>query len=93
MIVEKMIIPITEELRSICKEIVAKNLSIEDWCLIESDDMFQTDFFQGGFDATEGEFTFAYFADNEYWFQLSLDDVDQIANGSEPLIEGVLADK
>ncbi|CAN5596219.1 hypothetical protein BH11BAC3_BH11BAC3_44050 [soil metagenome] len=76
-----MIIPINEELKSICSQIIEQNLSLEEWAGIESDDMFQTNSFEGGFDATEKEFVFSYFGDKEYWFQLSLIQVTRINNG------------
>ena len=76
-----MNIPITEELKEIFKEIIDKDLSIEEWGLIESDDMFQTKLFEGGFDNTEREFTFSYYGEDEYWFQLSLDTIQEIIKG------------
>ena len=87
-----MTIPINEELKDICKEIVAENLSLEEWSHIESDDMFQTKTFEGGFDATAKEFVFSFFAEKEYWFQLSLADVIKINNKQLVVIIGTIAE-
>ncbi len=76
-----MVIPINEDLKAICRQIIEQNLSLEQWEGIESDDMFQTSIFEGGFDATEKEFLFSYFGEKEYWFQLSLTEVSRITNG------------
>lgn len=69
-----------EELFEICKEIVAENKSVEDWSFIESDDYFQTSHFCGGFDSIESAFCFSYYDENEeeYWFQITLDEVIEI---------------
>lgn len=88
-----MLIPITEELRNICKKISDQNLPLDDWCLIESDDMFQSENFIGGFDATEKEFTFSYFDNIEYWFQFSLIQADKISKGETLPLTGRVADK
>jgi hypothetical protein len=65
-----MKIPVTDQLKEICKEIESEGKSEQDWAAIESDDMFQNPPFYGGFDATEGEFCFSYYDDNraEWWF-------------------------
>ena len=88
-----MDIPIEEELKGICKDILAENKSEQQWAEIESDDMFQTAMFCGGYDADENEFCFSYFSsdDNEYWFQISLSDVTDIASGRTVKITGHLA--
>jgi len=68
---------ISEELKSIFYEINEENKSLSEWAEIESDDMFQTKNYCGGFDAIENAFCFSYYDENnkEYWFQLSLDEV------------------
>ncbi len=88
-----MLIPITEELQNICKKISDENLSVEEWCSIESDDMFQSESFIGGFDGTEKEFTFSYFDDREFWFQFSLVQANEISKGAILPLEGRIADK
>jgi len=75
---------ITEELISICKYILDQNLTQEEWMKRYSDDAIQTNHFCGGFDAIEKEFTFSYYdeANNEFWFQITLDEVRDIVNGN-----------
>lgn len=71
---------IDQEFYEVCKEIIDENKSIEEWRQIESSDMFQTDNYCGGYDATEDAFCFSYFDtnDNEFWFQLTLKDIEEI---------------
>ncbi len=88
---EKIQIPINEEFQQICKEISEKNYSDVEWCNIESDDMFQKSEFVGGFDATEKAFTFSYYKDgNEYWFQVTLAEINKIYQGKKLEINGTL---
>lgn len=89
-----MQVPLNKELRSICQSIVAQGLSLIQWAEIESDDMFQTASFCGGFDADEQAFLFSWYADSkeEYWFQLSMEEAVEIANGASPQIVGRPAD-
>lgn len=86
-------IPLVDDLVAICEEIVAAGKPLESWAAEESDDQFQKPQFCGGFDAIEGEFTFSYYAPHgvEYWFQLSLEQVRQIAQGMEVPIDGRVA--
>jgi hypothetical protein len=74
---------IDSELFSVFQEIKSLNLDLKNWSLIESSDQFQTSNYCGGFDATENEFTFSYFDENknEYWFQLTLNDIEKIVEG------------
>jgi len=76
---------IDKEFVNICYQIKAENKSEEDWALLESDDMFQSKNYVGGFEESEMEFCFSYFDKdrNEYWFQLPLHDVIQIAEGKK----------
>ncbi|MBK8566904.1 MAG: hypothetical protein IPN76_27155 [Saprospiraceae bacterium] len=79
---------IDKELRQILTEIKKENKSLEDWREIESCDMFQSNHFCGGFDSTEDAFTFSYFdGPNEFWFQVTLEEVEQILNGQKFEIE------
>ncbi len=87
-----MLIPLNEELKNICKQIIEQDKSQGEWAEIESDDLFQTTSFEGGYDATAKEFVFSYFTHTEYWFQLSLDQVRNIHNGAMQKIVGTLAD-
>ena len=79
-----------EEFLAICREIVAEDHSDEEWAEIESDDMFQTDSYCGGYDAIEEAFTFSYYAPDgeEYWFQLTLAEINALAAGRQISIEG-----
>lgn len=65
-------------------------MSIESWCEIESDDMFQQGRFIGGFDADEREFCFSYYESSEveYWFQFSLEAAFKISKGVKLSING-----
>lgn len=80
-----MTITLTPELLTIFEQILQEDRSEYEWSLIESDDMFQSENYSGGFDATEMAFCFSYFDHNrsEYWFQLDLREVRAavIANG------------
>lgn len=71
---------IDQELRHILFQIKNENKTLEEWAEIESSDMFQSENYCGGFDATENAFTFSYFAKDsvEYWFQFSLDELEAI---------------
>jgi hypothetical protein len=74
-----MIYNLDNEFYQICKEIVEENKSLAEWAEIESDDMFQSEKYEGGFDALEMEFCFSVYLDAaEYWFQLSLDSIHKI---------------
>ena len=74
-------IKIDEQFKKICKRIITRNFNINQWAEIESSDEFQTKNYCGGFDATEMEFCFSYYENKqEYWFQLSLNDIKRIIN-------------
>jgi hypothetical protein len=78
-----MQLKVDTELRGICEEIVERDQSLEDWRETESDDEFQTDHYEGGFDADEGAFCFSHFGPDgqELWFQVTLEEVARIAEG------------
>ncbi len=80
----KKVIQLDDEFVGICREIVGRNLSEPEWAEIESDDEFQSVAYRGGFDATEKAFCFSYYDEDsrEYWFQLSLAEVHQVAAGA-----------
>jgi hypothetical protein len=50
---------------SICREILREDKAEKEWAEIESDDMFQEENYEGGFDATEMEFCFSVFENGE----------------------------
>lgn len=74
---------IDNEFRDICNNIINKNKTKEEWAEIESCDMFQSEKYCGGFDATEMEFCFSLYNKNgkEFWFQLSLNIIKEIIDG------------
>lgn len=84
-----MELSIDSEFRTLCREIASENRSEEEWAEIESDDMFQSENYAGGFDSTEEAFCFSYYAQDkqEYWFQLTLSEVQVIAAGEDVVIE------
>ncbi|TQF68052.1 hypothetical protein [Pseudoalteromonas luteoviolacea] len=86
-----MDIPIEEELKSICIEIVDQNYSTHQWSETESSDMFQSPSFVGGFDADELEFCFSYFDENriEFWFQFTLEQAKSISKGESIKLSGM----
>ena len=90
-----MQIPSNEQLRSICCSISGEGLSLDAWAEIESSDMFQSSTFCGGFDADERAFVFSWYANDkdEYWFQLSIEEVERIAAGESPMIVGRRAER
>lgn len=77
------------EFISICEDILSQQLHISEWKMIESSDQFQTENYYGGFDATENEFTFSFYdrQKNEYWFQLSIDQISDIKSGKMNKVE------
>ena len=89
-----MFIPINKEFIDICKEIKSKELSANQWAEIESDDMFQCGSYVGGFDADEMEFCFSYYGigQAEYWFQLGLSKIKEIADGKYCELTGQLVE-
>lgn len=87
--------PVKTELLGHFDEIVSMGLTADQWGERESSDMFQSAHFSGGFDATEMEFLFSYFPaeGGEFWFGVSLDDVQAAAGSRElPSIAMRLAD-
>ena len=80
-------------LREIAIQILAEGRSEEEWAEIESDDMFQSGNCVGGFDADEMAFCFSVYLDKkEYWFQITLDEVSEIANGLLETVDARLAE-
>lgn len=77
-------IKIDREFREICDKIISRNLNENEWAEIESSGEFQTKSYCGGFDATEREFCFSFYDKNqEYWFQLSLNEIKRIKDGDK----------
>jgi hypothetical protein len=86
---------VTQEFVGICSKIVAERRTDDEWSQIESDDMFQSDSFVGGFDATEMAFCFSYYdpSGHEYWFQLTTGEIEDVAAGRVTSINARLAKK
>lgn len=77
-----------EVFRGICQGILSENKNPEEWSEIESDDMFQDGGYVGGFDADEAEFCFSlHREDGEFWFQVSLEQIRQIVDGSLQVVD------
>jgi hypothetical protein len=74
---------VDEEFRRVCESILAQGKSAAEWDRIESDDLFQTEHYSGGYDATEQESCFSYRDRDreEWWFQFSYADTARIASG------------
>lgn len=79
-----MEIQFSEEFTQICSEIIKEAKSQDEWAEIESDDMFQSQHYAGGYDADEMAFCFSFFNNtgDEFWFQLTLDEVEAVVKGS-----------
>lgn len=90
-----MNLPVTDEFRDVCSEIVSQAKTDKAWVAIESDDMFQSKNYVGGFDATEMAFCFSYYDPEgiEYWFQLTSSEVSEVPAGKKNSIEARPADK
>ncbi len=83
-----------KEFYIIADEIIKENKSLDEWAEIESCDMFQEGNYVGGFDSVEMEFTFSYYSndDDEYWFQLSLDDIIKVKSRELKDVQARLAE-
>jgi hypothetical protein len=68
----------------ICHSIVEENLTESEWAEVESCDMFQNGPYIGGFEAIENAFCFSFYDENgvEYWFQMTLEEIKSVADGS-----------
>lgn len=74
---------VSPEFRAICEEIIEAQRDEDEWAEVESDDMFRSASFCGGFEASERAFTFSYYDERkcEYWLQVTLDEAREIAEG------------
>ena len=83
-----MKLKVDQELIDICKEIENQNWDKVTWSDHEADDWFQTENYEGGFDADEEAFCFAKFTENkEYWFQFTLEESRLVLEGKLKEIE------
>jgi hypothetical protein len=84
-----MKITVSDEFKTICENIIKENKSCKEWAMIESDDMFQTKSYCGGYDADEDAFCFSYYDMNnaEYWFQVDLEEINKILNNELTILD------
>lgn len=80
---------VDSEFLAICREILSQDRTPDEWADTESDDEFQSEHYEGGWDDTEEAFTFSYYdAENsEYWFQLTLDEVREVSEGTRAVVD------
>lgn len=88
-----MILKISDELFQILQQIISENKDESEWAQIEADDMFQSEHYCGGYDATEEAFTFSYYDPEnvEWWFQLTLEEVQSILHAHKTEVTAVRA--
>ena len=81
------------EFHTLCQEILAQNLSVIQWRQIESDDVFQSKSYCGGFDADEDAFCFSFYdpVDQEFWFQVTLQEVRGITDRRKTMVKARIA--
>lgn len=84
-----MTIPVPDDLVQVCHAILRENKTDDEWSEIESDDMFQQGSIHGGYEALEQAFCFSYYAPDgdEFWFQLTLPEIKDVASGQKQLVE------
>lgn len=88
-----LVCPIPDEIMPVLEQIAHDDKNENEWALTESKDMLQTEHFTGVFDSMEHVFCFSYRdGGDEYWFQLSLDEVGRIVDGKSSTINVRLAD-
>jgi len=89
-----MRIKVDQELIEILKQIDSESRTPDEWAEIESDDMYQSEHYVGGYDADEEAFCFSYYDENrsEHWFQCTLGEVERILLGHLGAIEARPAD-
>lgn len=77
-----MLHKVDQEFLEICTKITQEAKTVSEWRSTEASDTFQTQHYCGGFDSIEDAFCFSYYDDQsaEYWFQLSLEDIQKVAS-------------
>lgn len=80
---------IERELREICRDIVDRDQSLDDWREAESSDEWQGERYHGGFEAEEDAFCFSYYSPDgpELWLQFTLEEAAEIAEGAIETID------
>lgn len=82
---------IDQELFDICKKIENQNWDKDTWAGHEADDWFQTENYEGGYDADEMAFCFAKTTKKgEYWFQFTLEENHLVLEGKLKELESRL---
>jgi hypothetical protein len=77
-----MTLTVDDELRAICRDLIAEGFSELEWAAREADDWVQSDHYEGGYDATEKAFCFSRYSEqDEAWFQFTLAEAAAIAIG------------
>jgi hypothetical protein len=77
-----------DELLALFHSVLAEGRTPEEWRERESDDEFQSPHYVGGYDADEDAFCFSrYDEGEEWWFQVTLEEVRSFAAGEEPTLE------
>lgn len=85
-----MIHLLQDSFKKIASLILLEDKTLEQWAEIEADDMFQEGNYVGGFDATEMEFCFSvYINDQEFWFQIPIEKIKLIESGEIREVEVV----
>jgi len=89
MLEDSIRIKVGQELIEILSSLNAESRTNDEWAELESDDLFQSEHYVGGYDADEEAFCFSYYdvRRNEYWFQVTLEEVVNILHGSVKEIE------
>lgn len=85
-----MDLPVNDDLRSICQQIVQEGKTDEEWNEIAASDWFQTDTVTGGYEGLEDGFTFSFYppdGGDELWFQLTLAEAAEVAAGTRTVVE------
>ncbi|MBB4635616.1 hypothetical protein [Longimicrobium terrae] len=84
-----MELPVNDDLRGICREILDEGKTDEEWNEMAASDWFQTDSVHGGYEGVEDGFTFSYYSPQgeELWFQLTLAAVAEVAAGTRTSVE------
>lgn len=73
---------VDDEFIGIAKKILENNKSEKEWSEVESDDMFQSENYCGGFDSIEMAFCFSFYSEgSEFWFQFTLNEARDILSG------------
>lgn len=90
-----MWLKIDDELLNVFRSIAKESKTMDEWAETESDDLFQSENYLGGYDADEMAFCFSFFDQrgHEYWFQVGFDQIDRILAGELPQLKLSPADK